>query len=163
VGLLAFADEVMGYLPPGKGKLQASRLTEFLYPLQARTAESDYRAAFTYLSQQCRRRSLILVFTDLIDPDSSASLITHLSLLSPRHLVLCVALSDYELDELLRKPPQEPRDLYERAVASSLQQDRAQALAALALRGILTLNAAPSDLSVAVVNRYLALKREGWA
>jgi hypothetical protein len=67
------------------------------------------------------------------------------------------------LDELLRKPPQEPRDLYERAVASSLQQDRAQALAALALRGILTLNAAPSDLSVAVVNRYLALKREGWA
>jgi len=162
VGLLAFADEVVGYLPPGKGKHQTARLTEFLYPLHARTVEADYRTAFSYLGRQCRRRSLILVFTDLIDPDSSASLIAHLSPLAPRHLVLCVALSDYELDDLLGHPPQEPRDLYEQTVASSLQQDRAKALAALSSRGIRTLNAAPTDLSVAVVNRYLALKREGW-
>lgn len=162
VGLLAFADEVVGYLPPGKGQHQTTRLTEFLYPLHAQTVEADYRAAFSYLGQQCRRRSLILVFTDLIDPDSSASLIAHLSPLAPRHLVLCVALSDYELDDLLAQPPREPRDLYEQAVASFLQQDRAQALAALSSRGILTLNATPADLSVAVVNRYLALKREGW-
>ncbi|HIE50959.1 MAG TPA: DUF58 domain-containing protein [Armatimonadetes bacterium] len=161
VGLLAFADDIVGYLPFGKGRFQAARVLEFLYPLEARSVETDYRRAFAYLNALCRRRSLVIVFTDLIDPDSSSLLITHLRPLARQHLVLCVALSDYELDEILHTVPREPRDLYEQAVALSLQQDRAQALAALRAGGIRTLNASPQDLSVQVVNRYLALKRKG--
>lgn len=160
VGVMGFADDIVGYLPPTKGRRQTGRVAEFLYPLESRLRESDYRRAFLYLGRLCRRRTLIIVLTDLLDPDSSAQLIRHLPPLTRRHLVLCVAFSDYELNQLLAAPPKQARDLFEQAVAVNLRHDRSSALAALRSRGVLTLDAAPSDLSIAVVNRYLALKEE---
>ena len=46
-------------------------------------------------------------------------------------------------------------------MATAVLEDRQLALSQLHQRGILTVDAAPSDLSVAVVNRYLAIKHEG--
>ena len=161
VGLMAFADEVVSYMPPGKGSGQLPLVLDQLYPLQPRQLESDYRGAFAYLANRLRKRALIVIFTDLIDPDSSRRLMDNLSLLHPRHLVLCVALSDYELKQILSGAPADLTGLYQQAMATAVLEDRQLALAHLHQRGILTLDAAPSDLSVAVVNRYLAIKREG--
>lgn len=161
VGVMAFANEVVTYLPPGKGVGQLPLVLDQLYPLQAQQVESDYRGAFTYLAHRLRKRSLILVFTDLIDPDSSRRLLDNLVLLHPQHLVLCVALSDYELKEILAGVPANQTGMYQQAVATAVLEDRHLALATLHKRGILTVDAAPSDLAVAVVNRYLAIKREG--
>jgi uncharacterized protein (DUF58 family) len=161
VGVMAFADEVVAYMPPGKGGAQLPRVLEQLYPLQPRRVESDYRGAFTYLAQRLRKRALIIIFTDLIDPDSSRRLLDNLTLLHPRHLVLCVALSDYELLDILAGAPPDASGLYQHAMASSVLEDRQLALRQLHQRGILTVDAAPSDLSIAVVNSYLAIKREG--
>jgi uncharacterized protein (DUF58 family) len=161
VGVMAFADEVVTYLPPGKGGAQLPRVLEQLHPLQPRLVESDYRGAFTYLAHRLRKRSLIIVFTDLIDPDSSRRLMDNLALLHPQHLVLCVALSDYELKDILSGPPPNVTGMYQQTMATAVLEDRQLALSQLHQRGILTVDAAPSDLSVAVVNKYLAIKREG--
>ena len=88
VGLMAFADDVVTYMPPGKGGGQLPLVLEQFYPLQPRQVESDYRRAFAYLANRLRKRALIIVFTDLIDPDSSQRLLDNLTLLHPRHLVL---------------------------------------------------------------------------
>ncbi len=148
VGLMAFADEVVTFMPPGKGRGQLPLVLEQLYPLQPRQVESDYRGTFPYLANRLRKRSLIVIFTDLIDPDSSRRLMDNLSLLHPRHLVLCVALSDYELKEILSGAPADLAGLYQQAMATAVLEDRHLALAQLHQRGILTLDAAPSDLSV---------------
>lgn len=161
VGVMAFAEEVVAFMPPGKGAGQLPLVLEQLYPLHPRAVESDYRAAFTFLAQRQRKRALIVIFTDLIDPDSSRRLMDNLALLHPRHTVLCVALSDYELRAMLAGAPANPTGLFQQTMADLVQEDRQLALATLHQRGILTVDAAPSDLSVAVVNRYLAIKREG--
>jgi uncharacterized protein (DUF58 family) len=161
VGVMAFADEIVAFMPPGKGAGQLSAVLEQLYPLQAHPVESNYREAFSFLAHHQRKRSLVIIFTDLIDPDSSKRLIDHLSLLHPQHLVLCVALSDFELKELLTGVPANHTGMYQQAIATAVLEDRQLALAQLHQRGILTVDAAPSDLAVAVVNRYLAIKREG--
>jgi uncharacterized protein (DUF58 family) len=161
VGVMAFAEDVLAFSPPAKGGAQMSRVLEQLYPLQPRQVESNYKAAFTFLARHQRKRSLIVLFTDLVDPDSSKRLMDNLTLLHPQHLVLCVALSDYELRTMLAGAPGSPTGMYQQAVAASVLEDRQLALAQLHQRGILTVDAAPSDLSVAVVNRYLGIKREG--
>ncbi|MHB9024412.1 MAG: DUF58 domain-containing protein [Armatimonadota bacterium] len=161
IGVMAFADEVVTFMPPGKGAGQLPLVLDQLYPLHPRQLESNYRDAFTFLAQRQRKRSLMVIFTDLIDPDSSKRLLNSLSLLHPQHLVLCVALSDYELKGILSGAPANHTGMYQQAVATSVLEDRQLALAQLHQRGILTVDAAPSDLSVAVVNRYLAIKREG--
>ncbi len=161
VGLMAFADEVVTFMPPGKGAGQLPLVLEQLYPLQPRQVESDYRGAFTFLASRLRKRSFIVLFTDLIDPDSSRRLLDNLVLLHPRHLVLCVALSDYELKQILSGAPADITGMYQQTMATAVLEDRHLALAQLHQRGILTLDAAPSDLSVSVVNRYLSVKHEG--
>ena len=158
VGLYAFAGEPVSYVPPRKH--QFTRLLDSLYALQPELVESDYRAAFLGASHRLRKRALIVLFTDLPDPDSSARLISYVSLLTSRHLVLCAALSDYELYELAARSPREPREMYERTVASALLTDRERALTALRAAGAIALDATPSNLSVAVLNRYLQVKAQ---
>jgi len=160
VGVMAFADEVEAYMPPGKAG-QLPLVLDQLYPLHPKLVESDYRGAFTFLAHHLRKRSLVVIFTDLIDPESSRRLMDNLALLHPQHMVLCVALSDYELKEILSGPPPDTAGMYQQTVANLVLEDRQLALSTLHRRGILTVDAAPSDLSVAVVNRYLAIKREG--
>jgi uncharacterized protein (DUF58 family) len=159
IGLLAFADEELGYLPPGKGRHQAARVTDFLYPLHPRLVESDYRLILTGVATRQPRRALVMVFTDLIDPESSARLLRYLPLLARRHQVLCVALSDWELARELRQAPAEPQRMFEQVVALEIQEDRQRAIARLTGQRVAVLNATPADLSVATVNRYLAIKR----
>ncbi len=161
VGMMAFADEVLAYLPPGKGKHQAPRVTDFLYPLHPRTVESDYQTAFVTIAAKRLHRAVLIVFTDLVDPDSSSRLLRHLPPLARRHQVLCVALSDYELDQELRRPPEDAEQMFRQVMAKSVQEDRNRAIAGLTGRGVVVLNASPGDLSVATVNAYLAIKARG--
>jgi uncharacterized protein (DUF58 family) len=103
IGLMAFADAILQYLAPGKGAAQLGLITQSLYALQPRLAESDYRRALLTTAQRLRQRSLIVLFTDLIDPDSSERIITHIAPLLRHHLTLCVALSDYGIATLQRE------------------------------------------------------------
>lgn len=161
VGVMGFANEVISFMPPGKGGAQLPRVLEHLYPLQPRSVEANYHLAFTFLANRLRKRSLIIIFSDLIDPDASRRLIENLSLLKSRHLVLCVALSDYELQGLLDSPAEDVETLYRQTMAATMLEERQLALAELHQRGILTVDAAPSDLSTAVVNKYLDIKKQG--
>jgi uncharacterized protein (DUF58 family) len=161
VGLLAFADRVIGWLPPVRGKGQAGRLLDFLYPLEAVTRESDYRAAFHEIALRVRGRTLVVVFTDLVDPESSSQLIHQLGVLAAHHAVLCVALSDHELEDVQAHPPADPDTLWRQTVAASLLDDREQAIAKLQERGVRVMKARPDSLSVDLVNRYLGWKRMG--
>jgi uncharacterized protein (DUF58 family) len=161
LGILAFAHRVLGFLPPARGRTQLGRLLDFLYPLEAVYEESDYRRAFTEVAGRLRRRALVIVFTDLVDPESSSQLILHLSHLARHHAVLCVALSDYELEACLDQEPATEEDLYREAVARSLLEDRDQAAARLTAAGVRVLRASPRHLSIQVVNRYMDWKRTG--
>ncbi len=158
VGLYSFAGEPMGFTPPRKH--QFTHLLDALYGLQPQTMESDYYRAFVDVSYRLRKRALIVLFTDLPDAESSARLISYVRMLTRRHLVLCAALSDYELHTLSRRMPHQPRELYERTVATALLQDRERALAALRQAGAIAVDATPQNLSISVLNRYLKIKAQ---
>jgi uncharacterized protein (DUF58 family) len=156
VGLFAFAEQPMLFVPPRKNQFQ--RVLEALYGLQPERVESDYQRSFLEAAAHIRKRALVVLLTDLVDPDSSARLRTHIGLLTRKHVVLCAALSDYELYDIARRAPETPRDLYERTVATALLADRQKAVAALRERGAMAFDATPENLSVAVLNHYLEIK-----
>jgi len=156
VGLYAFAQGPLAYVPPRKQ--QFSRVLDALYGLQPQGMESNYYQSFMEAAQRIRKRALVVLFTDLLDPDSSGRLLRYVTLLTRRHLVLCAALSDYELYDMAARSPTEPRELYERTVATALLADRQRALNALRQRGAIAFDATPANLSVEVLNRYLEIK-----
>ncbi|HEX8820716.1 MAG TPA: DUF58 domain-containing protein, partial [Archangium sp.] len=75
VGVLAFASDVRAYLPPRKGHEHLRLLTESLYRAEAALEESDYGRAYDFAFARSSRRSLVVLFTDLVDPDASGTLL----------------------------------------------------------------------------------------
>ncbi|HMA36589.1 MAG TPA: DUF58 domain-containing protein [Chloroflexia bacterium] len=161
VGLLVFADKVLSYYPPRRGRAQFLSLLEALYNVQAQPVESDYAAATQYLTQRHPRRSLTILFTDVLDRASASGLIPPIARLAPRYLPLVVAVGDPTVSQSATAVPDRSAQLYARAVARQLLNDRHETLEALAARGVLTVDVPAGDLSVAVINRYLELKARG--
>jgi uncharacterized protein (DUF58 family) len=158
-GLLAFADTVTTTLAPRSGAAQLRRFLDAVRPLRAGEIEADYDRALGFLSQWQRRRALVVLFTDLLDPDQSATLIRQCVHLRRKHLPLVVTVRDPAIDEMAQREPRSTGDVYARAVAAGLLADRDATLQLLRRSGVSTIDADVRTLSPRLVNRYLELKR----
>jgi uncharacterized protein (DUF58 family) len=159
VGLLVFSDRVTQYLPPSKASL--SRMADALGDVHAKMVEPNYPAAFTYLAHQLRRRSLLVMFTDIIDARASSALVAHLGRAAERHLPIAVAIRNPELEAAAALDARDEADVFRRAAAEELLQARAAALTAMQRTGVLVADTRPTDAVPAAVNRYLDVKRRG--
>lgn len=158
VGLMAFDADVRVYLPPAKSKAQVYRILESLYNLEARLVETDYKAAFQNLSTRWRRRSLVVLFTDLVDPDSSAQILDAVPMIADLHRVVCVTVSDPNILAAAKSVPEDSAGVYQKAVATQVLQERRAAISVLKRRGVWTIDSPPEDLSADLINHYLDLK-----
>ncbi|MHB8488497.1 MAG: DUF58 domain-containing protein [Candidatus Dormibacteria bacterium] len=158
-GMLAFADTVTGTLPPRAGTAQLRRFLDATRPILPGETEADYDDAFAYFSRWQRRRSLVVIFTDVLDPDQGKALIRQCVRLRRRHLPLVVTVRDPALDDAANTLPRTGDDAYARAVAGGLIADRDDTLRMLRSSGVETIDADARTLSPRLVNRYLDLKR----
>lgn len=158
VGLLIFSDRVTHYIAPGTGRSQFHKLLALMYALESEPVEADYTAGLTYLRAHNKKRSLVVMFTDLSGQRASAALVKQVPSLAPRHLPLVVTIRDPSLDQEARQRPASTEALYRRAVAENLIDERRLTLDTLGQHGVLTLDVAAEHLTMAVVNRYLRIK-----
>jgi uncharacterized protein (DUF58 family) len=161
VGMLSFADDVRTYLAPRRGRGQFYRMLEALYNVQFEPVEADYARALTYLGIKHKRRSLVVLFTDLVTLEAARPLIAHMARLAQRHLPLCVVISDPNITRLAAQEAHSSEAVYERAVAEMLLDERQVVLDTLHRSGVLTLDVPADKLSVALINKYLELKGRG--
>jgi uncharacterized protein (DUF58 family) len=161
VGLLVFNRQVTTYLPPQRGRGQLSAMTEALYNIRAQMIEPSYARAFQYLAKNCKRRSLVVILTDLVDRDASAELLAYTATLLPRHLPLIVTIGDNDLRALASQTPREVADVYRQSVAEELLLQREEALARITDLGGLALDTPAGQLSFQLVNKYLEVKERG--
>jgi uncharacterized protein (DUF58 family) len=158
VGLAVFDAEVRAFLPPAKSKSQVYQILSVLYNASAQMVESDYREAFKEIAARWRRRSLLVLFTDLVDPDSSAEIINDLAMLADLHRVVCVTVADPNITDAARAVPETAPEVYQKSVAMQVLQERRQAISILKRRGIWTVDSPPETLSADLINHYLELK-----
>ena len=159
VGILGYSDEVRSFVPARRGRRQFLRISEALRRLEVTTTESDPRTAFEFLRARAARRALVVLFTDLVDTDASRGLVAAVTRLAGNNLVLCCVLADPRLADLAREAPTTTAAVYERTVAQTVLEDRARVLAVLRQRGIHTIDVPSDRLTVAVIQRYLELKK----
>ena len=160
-GILAFADRVISFIPPKKTVEQLQFILEGTLSLRPVLVEPQYEQAILWVRSRVRRRSLVVIYTDLLDEVASENLLSAVSLLRPLHLPLCVAIRESEWDELLKDPPTKVQGVYERAVLQELLHQRSKALGGLVQKGALAMDLPPSKLSIGTMERYLEVKRRG--
>ncbi len=158
VGMLTFADRVLGFLPPQRGSAQINRLSRNLYAVEARYTEPDFAGVTGFLTRRINRRSLVVMLSDVLDPEASNELVANALHLSRRHLVLVVAMADPALLGALNNPIDDAGRAFEWAAAEELMSARRTAFDVLARGGVLGLDAPAEKLSPSLVERYLELK-----
>jgi uncharacterized protein (DUF58 family) len=158
VGLMTFDDHVTGFIKPERGSTQIRRLTEALYAIKAEYVEPDFGHAMTHLALRLGRRSLVVVLTDVQDPEASKELVAHCLRLSGKHLVLVVAMSDPAVLAARDAPITTSARAYEWAAAEQFVASRRESFELLRRGGVLGLDVVAGSLSPALVERYLELK-----
>ena len=161
VGVLAFADRVISFVPPNRTPEQLQLIMDHTLSLEPSMVESQYEDAFLWFRGRVRRRSLVVIFTDILDELGSENLLDAVALLKPSHLPLCVAIGDSEWEELLEEQPARLQDVYEKSVMQESFWQRRKALMGLVQKGALALDLPPAKLGVGTLQHYLQVKRRG--
>ena len=158
VGLLCFADEIQRYVPPRGGMNQMNRLLHASFDRSAQLVESRYDEAFVYLNSHCRKRSLVILITNIIDEVNSNQVGQYLTSMVGRHLPLAVLMRDHSVFDAAVVRGADDAGLYRAAAASQIVSWRRSVLADLESQGVLSLDVFPEQMTAPLVNRYLEIK-----
>ena len=123
--------------------------------------ESSYARAFEFVSANSRRRSLVVVLTDLVDEEGSSELLSSLKLLRPRHLPLVVTIADRDLKAVVRESPENEREMFTQSVAEEIIHLREAALRLVESQGGLALDVTTAVLAPKLLETYLRVKERG--
>jgi uncharacterized protein (DUF58 family) len=157
-GLVVFDDSARVWLPPTGGRNGARKLTRAIYALDAELTATDFRAAMAFVRARVKSRSLVIIFTNVLDPRGARELASAVKTLLPRHLPLCVLMRDLDVSALARSPIQRQEDLYVRAAAADSLHQRDELIRVLRQAGVLVLDADPSAVTPELVKSYLEIK-----
>jgi uncharacterized protein (DUF58 family) len=137
VGLLFFADDVIKYIPPRKGRANVLRLIRELLATEPVKAATDITKALEFLGRVQRRKCVLFLMSDFLGPDCSRALAianqrhdcVAVSLADPRETTLpdvgFLTLRDAETDELIELDTRHPRV---RALFAKAADDRERKL-----------------------------------
>ena len=156
VGVGTFSGESR-WVKPIRGTGMLNTILNNVYDLEPSAEAPDYsRAAMQLLARQ-RKRSLVIVITNLRDEDGD-DLLPALKLLKGKHTVLLASLREEAIDDVLHQDVKSFHDALTLASTHQYLDERSQAINWLIGNGINCLDVAPHELSVQLVNHYLAMK-----
>ena len=158
VGLICFSDAIHAYVPPRGGMNQMNRLLHASYDRFPQLVESRYDHAFRYLASHARKRSLVVLITNVIDEVNAHQIERYLTNLVGRHLPLGVLLRDHRLFDAVEVERPHGDALWRAAAAAEILAWRHQVLTDLGSKGALTLDVFPEQMTAPLVNRYLEIK-----
>jgi len=160
-GLMVFGRRIISYLPPSRGRDHMDAALEALHGVEPEMIEPSYARAFEFVSANTKRRSLVVLLTDLVDEEGSKELLTSLHLLRPRHLPLVVTIADRDLKAVVRQTPSNVRELFTQSVSEEIIHHREAALRMVESQGGLALDVTAAALAPALLQTYLRVKERG--
>jgi uncharacterized protein (DUF58 family) len=161
VGLVVFGRRVRTYVPPARGREQFDAVLEALHAVEPELIEPSYTRAFEFVAANCKRRSLVVVLTDLVDEEGSRELLSALRLLRPRHLPLVATIGDRDLRAAVEDQPRSLRDLFNQSVAEEIMYQREAALRLIESKGGLALDVTAAALVPTLLETYMRVKERG--
>lgn len=162
VGLLTFAHRDNRFVPPRKGVAQLGALVRGVFDVEPSQQAADLETAINLLLQKQKRRALVIILSHF-NSDDNRSQLEQIQRLRKHHMVLFAGLQPQESHTIAQTPITDQQTAA--AYLGSWQYDKQSALATRRFEAahITTLHTLPTELSTALINRYLLLKRrQAW-
>ncbi len=160
VGISTFSHEDQRWIKPVKGVANINLLLNGIFDLQPGSAVPDYSSAARDLVLRQRKRSLVLILTNLRDDDYD-DLQSAVQLLKKYHKVVIASLQEQAIADRLEQPLVNLQDALTVASTHVYQSKRELLVKQLRNSGINTLDVSPENLPLALTNTYLDLKTSG--
>lgn len=160
VGLLTYGAKLSSWVAPEKGIRHLQRIQEVLYHQKTDFTESNIEKATAWVNRKAYERSLILYFNNYTSLLSLERDLDYLRALSRRHLLVVVLFKNRPLEGRAMQAPKTTREVYHQVVAEQLVQEQQLMVRKLRRMGILSILTHPEDLNIALINRYLEVKKE---
>jgi len=157
VGLGTFAG-AQRWIAPRKGQHTVQSILNTVYDLQPSSESPDYSKAATDLLIRHKKRSLVIILTNIRDEDTD-DLLPAIRLLQKRHLVLLANLQEASINKTLQQPVDDFPSALKNAATQKYLQHRQTTFDQLVTSGINTLDVSPDKLTVELINAYLSIKR----
>jgi uncharacterized protein (DUF58 family) len=170
VGILCFSDRIVRWMPPRSGPGQLRRMIAATHDVLPELVESRFDEALIHLGHQCRKRTLLVLLTNVIDDRNADRIRRHVLPTVGRHLPLVVCLRDRSLSDRIAawqgSGSGETRGrsdvgFHTAAAAADVLSWRHRVLGDLQRAGVLTLDCLPEQVTAALVNEYLKVKAAG--
>ncbi|BCJ32380.1 DUF58 domain-containing protein [Actinocatenispora sera] len=160
VDLLAADTEVRAAVRGAGAASLLPRFADALAPLTPALVETDFELVTGEILRTERKRSLVVLFTELAPGALVEGLLPVLPMLTDRHTVLLAATHDDTLDRLTDRHDGLP-EVYGAAAAERALAERRRIADALRRNGVVVVDAAAAEFASAVTDRYLDLKATG--
>tara|TARA_R110001592_G_scaffold59905_4_gene182066 strand:+ start:18058 stop:19401 length:1344 start_codon:yes stop_codon:yes gene_type:complete len=145
------------FVPAFKGARNVQHLLNKMYDLYPSNEASDYLAAAQSVSLLNRKRSLLVLVSNLRDEDLD-DLLVAIRLLQKKHLVLVANLVEDAIYSALEQPIVGFESAIRYAGVHYYNRQSREAIEHLKALGVWLITCRPSELSVRVVNSYLQIK-----
>ena len=159
VGVLVFAAQPLAALAPARGDAGVARIRKVLAACRVHPGESNPVLAAARIATLTRRRSLVVLLTDLEDAAASEQLAQAVRLLNPKHFALVAGLESARIAALAEANVREPLGAYRALAAVEYCNTLAGNVRALRALGAAAITARPQHLDRAVVDAYREHRR----
>nr|WP_241254422.1 DUF58 domain-containing protein [Brevibacillus sp. SYP-B805] len=158
VAVLAYSSGIKVYVPPGRGLAHLQTIIEAVYDLQSDFAESNHGVALTFLHRSLKKRSLVVLFSDMESYLLEDQLQAYLMRLRRSHVLLLLSLEDPLLFAWNRVSVTDSKRAYIKSIARKTLQERTAYRQKMIGQGIQVLDVPADRLALTAVNAYLEMK-----
>lgn len=161
VAVLAFSRDVKVFVPPEKGMDHMQRILQAIYHLEVDASESNYPAVLNYLQTVQKKRSLVLLFSDVHTFLHEESGLLYLKRLRRRHLFLMIGIENRDLLDKTKLEPNNVQTAMMKSIAQQQIQIKKREKANWERQGLLMVEATEERLATAAVSHYIHIMNQG--
>lgn len=161
VSILAFSKNVKLFIPAAKGMDHLQKILHGIYDLQVDAVEPNYSAVFHYVQTVQKKRSLILLFSDVHTFLHEESALVYLKRLRQKHLFMMIGLEDEALMARTRQKPDSVQKAMTKSIAQQQIQITKQRKTNWEKQGLMMVEAKEERLATAAVSHYIEIINQG--
>lgn len=161
IGILVFSDKIRRFIRAKSGKTHYSTCRDALYTLIAGDVSPDFSELFTFIGTRIRRRSLMLLLTNLEDPVLAENFMENVHILRRRHLLTVNMMKPAGADPLFYKSDVDSvEDIYDK-LSGHLLWHRLRETGKVLHRNGVGFNLLENEkMCVQLVSSYLSIKQK---
>ncbi|MFL6558407.1 MAG: DUF58 domain-containing protein, partial [Bacillus sp. (in: firmicutes)] len=155
VAVLAFSKDIKVFVPPAKGMAHLQTILQAIYSLKVDAAESNYAAVFQYLEMVQKKRSLLLLFSDVRTFLHEESALILLKRLRQRHLFLMIGIEDQTLIKRVKEEPDTVQAAMMKSIAQQQILFKKREKNKWEKQGLVMIEAREEKLAITAVSHYI--------